>query len=153
MDTKRISINPSTTLNTIRRTKRTPQPCMQWVPKDKVKDNQSITDQPSPSTSHTQQTERSSNLDSDQPTTKSQEDQPKEIPSKNRQADEATCDQKKVHKVSSQHKPISSSTMAFKLRALELQVLLFGPASLLGPPLRLPKVKKKKNRKLRSKNP
>ena len=152
MDTKRISINPSTTLNTIRRTKDS-QPCMQWVPKHKVKANQQAnTDHSSTSTSHPQQTEHI-NLDSDPPATKSQEDQPNAILSKNRQANTAACDQEMVHTVSSQSKPISSSTMAFKLTALELQVLLFGPASLLGPPLRLPKVKKKKNRKPRSKNP
>ena len=50
-------------------------------------------------------------------------------------------------------KPLTQSTATFWLRALELQVKLFGPTSLLLPPLQMPKRKAKKNRKPRSKNP
>ena len=51
------------------------------------------------------------------------------------------------------NKPIANSTGTFKLRALELQVMLFGLKSLLLPPLALPKKTKIKTRKPRVKHP
>ena len=57
------------------------------------------------------------------------------------------------NKTMSLSKPLTQSTKIFWLRALELQVKLFGPTSLLLPPLKMPKRKTKKNRKPRSKNP
>ena len=50
-------------------------------------------------------------------------------------------------------KPLTQSTAIFQLRALELQVKLFGPTSLLLPPFKMPKRKTKKSRKPHVKNP